>query len=227
MAQQPKPPQYRPLSGASVSEELARRSRRRRLRRAILVFILVAVIGGGLALVLTGKAIVPYVSELVYPVRYRDSISASAHKYGVDPYLVASVVKAESGYDPLAISSAGAVGLMQLLPQTANYIAGLRTWKGSEQPDITKPDDNVELGTCYLAYLEKTFGGNDVCALAAYNAGEGTVRGWIDPVGGTRAFDLSSIRYGETLRFVQKVQKYRGLYERIYRNGIVFAAAHA
>ena len=227
MAQGPAPTPVKPLSSGAATRELARRSRRRRLRRAILLGILLAVVATGSALLLTGKAVLPVVSDKIYPIRYREDIAAAAQQYKVDPYLVAAVTKAESGYDPLAVSSAGAVGLMQLMPDTADWVAGLKSWKGRSKPQLTNPSDNIQLGTCYLAYLADNFGGDSTAVLAAYNAGEGTVRDWIQSVGGAKAFDESDIRFPETRAFVQKVRKYEDLYQRIYPNGVASAGSVA
>ena len=96
-----------------------------------------------------------------------------AEQYDLDPYLVAAVARTESGWDPEAVSHAGAVGLMQLMPDTAAWITGLESWQGGDDPDLTDPEDSLELGACYLAYLVKYFGGDIRLALAAYNAGPG------------------------------------------------------
>ncbi len=209
-----------PMSSGAATQELARRSRRRRLRRLILLGILVAVAATGSVLVLTGKAVLPVASEQIYPIRYREYVATAARQYGVDPYLVAAVIKAESGYDPVAVSTAGAVGLMQLMPDTAKWVVSLKNWKGGEKPQLTDPNDNIQLGACYLAYLADNFGGDSTAMLAAYNAGEGTVRDWIQSGGGTKAFDLSDIRFPETRAFVEKVKKYQVLYQRIYPDGV-------
>ncbi len=216
-----------PLSASEDVKELARRSRRRRLRRTVLFTILVIVIGTVTALVLTGKTVLPAVSERIYPIRYSDYVNSAAQQYAVDPYLVAAVIKAESGYDPLALSSAGAVGLMQLMPDTADWVVSMRTWKGPAKPDLTDPEDNVQLGACYLSYLQDSFAGDDTAALAAYNAGEGTVRDWMKAAGGKESFDESDIRFPETRAFVEKVEKYRDLYMRIYPDGIVLLSRMA
>jgi len=71
-------------------------------------------------------------------------------------------------------------------------VVSLKNWKGGEKPQLTDPNDNIQLGACYLAYLADNFGGDSTAMLAAYNAGEGTVRDWIQSGGGTKAFDLST-----------------------------------
>lgn len=198
----------------AVAQSLARRARRRRLIRWTIygaVIIAVAIVA---ALLVTGRTIVPVVSERLFPIQYVDEIEEAAALYDLDPYLVAAVVKTESGYDPSAVSSAGAVGLMQLMPETADWIVSLRTWRGPRQPDLTDPAQNVLLGACYLDYLSEMFEGNAVLTLAAYNAGQGVVSDWVLAAGGESAFGLADIRYGETRSFVQKVEHYRDVYSR-------------
>jgi soluble lytic murein transglycosylase len=194
----------------------SRRSRRRGLIRlaalaAVIVAIVVAVV-----LISTGQTVVPLVSEQIYPIHYRDGIARVAERYDLDPHLLAAVVNAESGYDPQAVSPAGAVGLMQLMPDTAEWLTGLDSWQGGESPELTDPDDNLALGACYLDYLIDTLGGGIRPALAAYNAGQGVVGGWIEAAGGEDSFDLADIVYEETRTFVERVERYWELYSRIY-----------
>lgn len=162
------------------------------------------------------RAVVPGVSATLYPVHYQEGIARVAKQYHLDPYMVAAMVQTESGYDPRAVSPAGAVGLMQLMPDTATWITGLESWKGSDAPVLTDPDENLELGACYLAFLLEHFGGHTRPALAAYNAGQGTVVGWVEAAGGGSSFDLSDIRFPETQNFVQRVEHYWELYARVH-----------
>ena len=118
------------------------------------------------------------------------SIAAAAARHGLDPALVLAVIGAESGHNPMAVSPKGAVGLMQILPETA-ALMGL--------PEPADPASNLEAGCRYLAALLATFGGDVELALAAYNAGPGAVRRW----GGVPP-------YRETITFVRRVgESYR------------------
>jgi soluble lytic murein transglycosylase len=192
---------------------------RGRLWLAALVIVLVC-LGTAAALVLTGRTAVPVLSSKIFPIHYQEEIVQVADKYGQDAYLIAAVVKAESGYDPGAGSSAGAVGLMQLLPETAEWIAAeLESWEGHDAPVLTDPADSLELGTCYLAYLSRMYGDGDrgrQLTLAAYNAGPGNVNEWIEAVGGREKFSLADIQFPETRAYVERVEHYRLLYERIH-----------
>jgi soluble lytic murein transglycosylase len=135
--------------------------------------------------------------------------------------LVAAVVKAESGFDPEAESRAGAVGLMQLMPATAAWIAARQDWQGASKPDLRDPAQNLDLGTYYLAFLLDRFA--DVpTALAAYNAGQGVVDQWLaargtEPAGGSPTTLLpADIPFPETRGFVERVERFRGLYRQTY-----------
>jgi soluble lytic murein transglycosylase len=194
-----------------------RKTRIRRLLRLAVLLVVLAGLAIGTTLILTGRAVMPFLSERIFPIRYQEDIARVADKYGQDPYLIAAVVKAESGYDPGVTSPAGAVGLMQVMPDTAAWVvAELSSWQGDEDPDLTDPIDNLELGACYLAYLGETFGDGTQLALAAYNAGPGTVAGWVESAGGRGDFDLSDIQFPETRHYVERVEHYRLLYMRIH-----------
>ncbi len=125
--------------------------------------------------------------ERLRELPYGDAIRAAADRHGVDGLLIASVVEAESGFDPLAVSRRGAIGLMQVMPATAALGE-----TGTEL--LAEPELNLEAGTRYLRYLLERFGGDLELALAAYNAGPGSVRRY----GGLPPFR-------ETRRYVEKV----------------------
>ena len=115
----------------------------------------------------------------------RDEVARIATRYGLDPALVQAIIEVESGHDPAAVSAKGAVGLMQVLPETAALLGF---------PEATDPANNLEAGCRYFAELLAGFGGDVELALAGYNAGPGAVRRWgtVPP-------------FRETRRFVEKV----------------------
>jgi soluble lytic murein transglycosylase len=196
-----------------VSTARANRRRRGVLRLAALivgVIVIVVVI-----VVVTGKVIVPGISGKMYPIHYQKDIATVAQKYDIDPYLLTAVARTESGFDPSAQSHAGAVGLMQLLPSTAKWVTGLDSWKGPKNPALTSPVDSLELGACYLAYLQGSFD-NPVAALAAYNAGQGIVRQWVKSAGGSDSFGSEDIQYAETREFVSRVQQAKARFEKAH-----------
>jgi soluble lytic murein transglycosylase len=189
---------------------------------AVLVVVL-AVVGTVVGLVVSGRTVVPVVSEQIFPIHYTAEIADVAERYDLDPYLVAAVVKTESGFNPKAVSPAGAVGLMQLMPDTAEWITGLDEWLGGDDMELTDPSDSLELGACYLAYLRDKFDGETLAMLAAYNGGPGNVNGWIEAAGGLEDFDIGDIPFEETRDFVQRVTRYWFLYERVHPDAFTTA----
>ncbi len=193
-----------------------RTSRRRRRRRlAVLVVLVIGIVTAAVWLAAT-RAVVPGVSAKIYPIHYRESIARVAEQNDLDPYLVAAVARAESGWDPEAVSHAGATGLMQLMPGTAAWITGFASWQGSDDPDLTNPEESLELGAFYLAYLFKYFGDDTRLALAAYNAGQGTVSGWLREGSSSESLEITDIPIDETREFVERVEYYRGVYTRVH-----------
>ncbi len=146
-----------------------------------------------------------------FPCPHREIVSS----LNVDASLVYSVAKTESGFDEKAVSHAGAVGLMQLLPSTAKFICD-REHIVYEEARLTDGAYNLKLGCLYLSYLLAKFGATQT-ALAAYNAGEGTVRDWLsDPSCSDDGVHLRRIPYPETERYVKKIGKIRKIYEFFY-----------
>lgn len=133
----------------------------------------------------------PVVNATSADIPYADLIASTAARYGVDPALVAAIIQAESGFDPAAISSAGAKGLMQLMDGTA---AGLGVY------DSFDPAANIDGGTRYIQQMLAQFGGDPVLALAAYNAGPGTVAayGGVPPYAETEAYIANVLRAYQT-----------------------------
>lgn len=139
--------------------------------------------------------------------RYAGQISGAAREYDLDPALLAAVAKAESGFNKDAVSEKGAVGLMQLLPETAGYIADKIGYGG--QIRLKDPQCNVTLGAAYLRYLFEKFDG-EFEVLCAYNAGEGRVRGWLeDETLSSDGKTLTVVPFKETREYVARVLKYK------------------
>jgi soluble lytic murein transglycosylase len=142
-----------------------------------------------------------------YPLEYEHVVRGHARDRGLDPALLAAVVYVESRFDPNARSEAGALGLMQLLPETAEGIA-LRT--GGDRfvvADLRDPEINVRYGSWYLAHLRRLYGDTRL-ALAAYHAGQGNVDAWLRDGGG--------IAFPETRDYVDEVTRLRSVYARAY-----------
>ena len=183
-----------------------------RLLRKILFFFLCTfwaaftVVG---LVVLTEKAVFYPLSE------YKDEIISAAERYDIDKALVFAIVKTESGFDKDAVSDKGAVGLMQMTERTAEYVARLR---GIENYDIIDAATNIDFGCYYYKYLENRFGDMNV-SLAAYNAGEGKVSGWLKDKrysSDGKTLDITPIE--ETDEYVVKVNKSFRKYKNLYFN---------
>ena len=152
----------------------------------------------------------------IYPYDYRSYIETSAESRRTDPFLVAAVIKHESKFEPRARSDGGALGLMQLMPATAEWIARQLGEPFTEEY-LYDPALNIRYGGWYLAELEREFGGNDILALAAYNAGRGNVRDWMERFHWTQQFDeIEAIPYPETRFYVRRVLEDREQYKRLY-----------
>ncbi len=151
------------------------------------------------------------VRQTCFPRPYKNIVLNS----GVECSLVYSVMKAESGFDENALSSAGAIGLMQLMPATAEFVCRMNRLE-YDVSWLKKGDYNTELGCLYLAYLLNRFE-NEETALAAYNAGEGTVADWLkNSKFSSDGKSLERIPYEETARYVKKVEKFRKKYQFFY-----------
>lgn len=153
------------------------------------------------------------------PVQYASLIHRYADEYRLDPNLVIAVIKTESDFHIDAVSPMDARGLMQILPETAEWIAKELDEQDSYQlEDLFEPDTNVRYGTFYLRYLIDHFKNQDL-AIAAYNGGMGNVTNWIDEDTITReGGNLEQIPIDETRDYVHKVNTNREMYERLYGN---------
>ncbi len=168
-----------------------------------------------LAAVLAGVAIYvveadpAFVQRIRYPLRYEQIVTAHAENYRLDPALLAAVIYTESKFDPGARSAAGAIGLMQLLPDTAKGIA-LRTGGAKfVVSDLSVPEINVRYGSWYLRHLLDRYG-DERTALAAYHAGQGNVDRWQRSGVG--------IQFPETRSYVDKVERVKKVYASAYAN---------
>jgi len=151
----------------------------------------------------------------LYPREYAGRIKAALAGSGLDPDIVYALIRQESFFDPQAVSGAGAVGLTQMLPDTAKAVArrlGLRT----DRLDLTDPEVNIRLGVAY--FLERLArAGNLPAALAGYNAGENRVALWraaLEPLGEELFIEL--IPYTETRDYVRRILANAAMYGRLY-----------
>lgn len=145
--------------------------------------------------------------KLRFPLKYAENVKKSAARYDLDETLVFAVIKAESGFDKDKISKKGAVGLMQIMPETAEYVS--KEFFSGRKFDLTNPADNIEIGCFYLAYLAEKFD-NRAEILAAYNAGEGNVKLWKNRI--KRILTEEDIPFPETRSYVRKVTGFTKVY---------------
>jgi len=186
---------------------------RRRRRIALGVVAVTAVVVALLmALPLAKRA----VNALSLPLQYSSTIRQQAAQKHLDPALVAAVIYAETKFDART-SSAGAVGLMQLMPQTATFLAKRSGATTFSTADLSTPDVNIAYGSYYLRYLLDEYHGSTVLALAAYNGGETNVDNWVRSAHADgQRFGLGDIPFPETRAYVQRVLTARGEYRKTY-----------
>jgi soluble lytic murein transglycosylase len=190
------------------------RTRRRsdRGRRALVIggTLIVCALGG--FLVVNSDRFQRTLEEFTLPLRHEDIVRQQAADKGVPADLIAAVIYAESRFRDQT-SHAGARGLMQITPATANLIEELSGGQTFKFEDLADPDINIRYGTFYLRYLMDKFDDNEVAALAAYNAGETNVIDW----GGSN-LRLDDIPFPETRGYVEDVLDKRDDYARHYRD---------
>lgn len=156
--------------------------------------------------------------KYMYPYPYRQFIEYYADRYQMDECLIAGVALAESKFEPTAQSVHGAQGIMQIMPETAAWIAYQIEDDDFSAAEMYEPEKNIKYGTWYLASLNEEFFGNKVLMLAAYNAGRGNVHEWMEKYGWNENFsDYKQIPFPETREYVQKVLKYERKYKKLYK----------
>ncbi|SDW95534.1 soluble lytic murein transglycosylase [Marininema mesophilum] len=162
----------------------------------------------------------PLINRWMYPIRYEDSIINSAKTTGADPFLVMAIIRVESDFDPKARSRVGAQGLMQLTQETVDFVVERGKFSPAFRDYVHDPSINIHMGSWYIAALTREYKGNELAAVAAYNAGPGNVNKWLKRGrwDGTRKH-LKRIPFGETRHYIQRVfyykEKYRALYENL------------
>jgi soluble lytic murein transglycosylase len=204
---------------SSPAPRVVDRRRRAQLRRRRLIAVLAAA-GVALTAVLALQPLLHHaVREIALPLRHEDIIRQQARDKGLDPALIAGVIYAESHFIDGRTSSAGAEGLMQLTPATAQYIANKSGGTAFRVSDLGTAQVNIAYGAFYLRYLMDRYGSDVPLVLAAYNAGEGNVDTWIAQARAKdKALDISAIPFGETRSYVTKVLDARRQYRTQYRS---------
>ncbi len=155
----------------------------------------------------------------LYPIRYESPVLLHARAYDLDPRLVLAVMRAESSYRPDAVSSVGAMGLMQIMPDTGAWIAQKLREDGFRHEQLFEPELNIRYGCWYLRYLLNRYDNRLSVALAAYNAGGTNVDRWLsDAQYSDDGQTLKSIPFDQPRVYVGRVQNNLHAYRSIYPN---------
>jgi soluble lytic murein transglycosylase len=176
-----------------------------------------AVLGAGLAALLAGVGpLGEAVREITLPLRHDDIIRQQAADKSLDASLIAAVIYEESRFRDQT-SHAGARGLMQITPETAQFIASRSGGTRFVPDDLATPQINIAYGSYFLRHLIDHYGGDERLAVAAYNAGQTNVDGWVRRAGGAEGFDtVRDIPFPETREYVKNVFESRDAYRAHY-----------
>ena len=187
----------------------------REILRVSVIFLIVAALLGS---VWGFDALTDTVEQNTHPKKYSEYVSKYSKEYGIPEHIIYAVIKVESNFDPKARSSAGAMGLMQMMPETFLWLTGGQHLGENLPADaLYDPEVSIKYGAYYLRYLYRKFDYNWDNAFAAYNAGEGNVKTWLssdeysDGEGG-----LKKIPFPETKNYVKKVNKNIKSYKKLY-----------
>lgn len=153
-----------------------------------------------------------------YPQDYSQYVTMYAQKYDVDEALVYSVIRTESGFRSEVESSAGAIGLMQIMPDTFEWLQTLLEGEVIyDDSALVDPQINIEYGTYFLSFLLDHYDDKELLAVAAYNGGVANVDSWLsDEQYSSDGITLDDIPYNETAQYVKRVQNTKAVYETLY-----------
>jgi tetratricopeptide (TPR) repeat protein len=168
------------------------------------------------------------VKILMFPLSNWEVILAQSKEYDIDPFLVLSIIRQESSFDPASISPANARGLMQIMPSTGRKLSRALNVENFSIERLHEPEMNIKMGTYYLAHLLRDNGGDIVPAVASYNAGKKTVSKWFKrfPYDNVEEF-IEKIPYPETRGYVKKVLRNYGVYRSMYEEHFGLSAVSA
>lgn len=177
-----------------------------------LAIVLAVIVGVGVGIALTAKVS----REHPLPLKDEAIIKVQAHEKRLDPALIAAVIYAETKFVPRQ-SSAGAEGLMQIMPSTAHFLAKLSGGESFMTSDLGKPEINIAYGSYYLRYLLDHYKGDETYAVAAYNAGLTNVDSWLKAARASgHRLTLSEIPFPETRAYVRRVLAAQTRYRKSY-----------
>lgn len=186
------------------------------IRKRILLGLWLLIIA---ALLTWGLFVLTYSLERkTYKLDYPEEIERYAAKYNLDKYLVAAMIHCESGNDPEAESPKGAIGLMQIMPDTAEWAADKLGIENFTLDMLKEPHVNIEIGCWYLSFLNERFSSDLHTVIAAYNAGHGRVAKWLNDPNVSLNGELVNIPYQETEDYLKKVQRAYDKYKILYKD---------
>lgn len=184
-----------------------------RLRSLVMLIVIGIVLGVSAHFLLNSR----WLGKMIFPLPYKEVIFQEAAKRDLDPYLVTAIIYVESKFNPEAKSNSGAIGIMQIMPDTGQWAArniGFKSFKPDHLYDLKT---NVVIGCWYLANLRQEFGNNKVIVLAAYNGGRGNVKEWLQQERWTGEHEtIEQIPFPETKNYVLRVMAAYQQYKRIY-----------
>ncbi len=186
------------------------------MRRGVLLVLVALLVALAGVVVYVDRANPPWYERLRYPLRYSEFVRVHASEHNLDPALLAAVIYQESKFRSSAVSSSGAIGLMQLTPSTARGIAIRTGGSAFRTQDLYDPEINIRYGAWYLDNLFKKYG-SERLVLAAYNAGQGNVDHW-------RAQGVG-IQFAETRAYIKRVEHLQSVYRRAWRSQLYPATA--
>lgn len=159
--------------------------------------------------------------RFVYMWDYQQDIVTYSRRNKVDPFLVAAIIKNESNFEHKAVSGVGAVGLMQIMPETGRWIAGQMGLDEYKDSDLYQTRTNIRMGCWYLGELEHEFKNNMALVMIAYNAGRGQTHEWMEKNGWDYNFnDIKAIPFPDTREYVSKVLQDRDKYYLLYKDKV-------
>lgn len=160
-----------------------------------------------------------YVNKVVYKIEYENEIRSYSSLYNVDTYLVMAIIKTESGFKSNAVSPVGAIGLMQIMPETGKEIADKLKIDNYNDNMLKDPATNIEFGCWYINWLNKEMNSNEKNVIACYNGGIGKVKQWLNNSSySSDGVNITEIPYKETKIYVEKVQLFKKHFQHIYGN---------
>ncbi|HHX54171.1 MAG TPA: lytic transglycosylase domain-containing protein [Clostridiales bacterium] len=191
----------------------ARKSKKAKIIGAVAAFLIFA----AAVTVSITKGLKFYKKEMLvrkHPIQYQEIVEKYSGEFGVPAPIVFAVIKTESSFVQDAVSTAGAIGLMQIMPETFEWLQ-TKTGETLDKELLYTADVNIRYGTFYLSWLKERFGSWKT-AWAAYNAGIGRVKGWLEDTRYSDGSELLEIPFGETKAYVERVAENAAIYEELY-----------